>query len=464
MNKKDAHSKKVKRLQEQIKSLFAHSKFQNNPLPVSLQYPGMSHAPRSKSYKQKSYKIDFGDLNNVIQIDPQKRIAIVEPRVTMEELVRATLPYGLLAPVIPEFKGITVGGAIMGASIASSAHKWGLFNDACLAFEIICGDGTLLRASPNENQDVFYGIAGSYGSLGALVLAEIQLVPAKEFVHLRHHFFSDVSKGIEAFRKLSQEPHAPVFLDGSIFAKDLIVITEGSFLSKENIPVELPYFSLKSISSEWYARHVQELAPKANVNTYEEVMSLQDYLFRYDQRGLRMGSYLFRIPFFMRSIGQRTLNLWKPCQGWLNKGRAKKWLLNPCILQDLCIPESRIALFFEEVLKEPGRFLIWFGRVKSTSHPQIFMPHLLSKENPMDDFIDVGLYGFSLPSTSMEKITREVELKVKALGGRKFLYGRSCYTPDEFWQIYSKEDYEALREKTCAKGIWHEITDKVLSI
>ena len=46
----------------------------------------------------------------------------VEPRITMEELVRKMMPYGLTIPVVPEFKSITVGGAIMGMGGESASH------------------------------------------------------------------------------------------------------------------------------------------------------------------------------------------------------------------------------------------------------------------------------------------------------------------------------------------------------
>ena len=39
---------------------------------------------------------------------------LVEPRVTMEQLVRAAAAYNLRPPVVPEFRRITVGGSIAG--------------------------------------------------------------------------------------------------------------------------------------------------------------------------------------------------------------------------------------------------------------------------------------------------------------------------------------------------------------
>ena len=125
ISSRNIHSKKIEQLQARMRDLLAQRRSQDNPPCISLQYHSSnSYTTRTKSYKQKCYSLDCGPLNDVIQIDPQRRIAIVEPRVTMEELLHATLPYGLTVPIIPEIKGITVGGAIMGMA-GESGHTDG---------------------------------------------------------------------------------------------------------------------------------------------------------------------------------------------------------------------------------------------------------------------------------------------------------------------------------------------------
>jgi hypothetical protein len=75
----------------------------------------------------------------------------------------------------------------------------------------------------------------------------------------------------------------------------------------------------------------------------------------------------------------------------------------------------------------------------------------------------VGVYGIPSHYAPIAHITSELEQKTKSYTGRKILYSRSYYSEEQFWQIYSREAYEALRTKMGAKGIWHEITEKVLS-
>lgn len=475
MDKPTVHSQKVKRLQEQLHSI----RLQKIPITLRRGF-GRSHTTRSQTYKTNARHLDFKALDQVIHVDLQKRIAWVEPGVTMEKLVKATLSHGLIPPVVPEFKGITVGGAIMGGAAESGSHRWGSFNDACSSYEILCGDGSVLHASADQHPDLFYGISCSYGSLGALLSAEVQLVPAHPFVHLRYSTFSNPKAAISFLRKAIGTSD---FLDGIAFAKDKIVIIEGTMTSSRgNLPLFKP-----SIFSPWYFQHVKEL------NVSEETMPLEDYLFRYDQGAFWMGAYLFRPALLARFLGQGVLRLWKSKDHfteaeveklhrvpdlnlflragfhlamtsknlWKLLHLAEKWVQERMVIQDFCIPEGNALHFFEEALKDPGTFPLWLCPIKGTRSPQVFAPHVLGDDGT--HVINVGIYGIPSYFAPISMITRGLELKANDLGGKKVLYSCSYYTPNEFWKIYPKKEYEALREKTSAKGVWLDITEKVLS-
>jgi len=64
--------------------------------------------------------VDTSLLNNVLKVDTNSMTALVEPNVPMDALVQATLPHGLVPPVIMEFPGITVGGGFAGTAGESS--------------------------------------------------------------------------------------------------------------------------------------------------------------------------------------------------------------------------------------------------------------------------------------------------------------------------------------------------------
>lgn len=460
------HAAKVERLQEQLRSLNS---------PVVLHSGGASNTTRSKSYKNQHAKLELSDFNEVLSIDPIRKIAHVEPRVTMEKLVRACLRYNLIPPVVPEFKGITVGGAINGWAIESSSHRWGSFNDICQSFELLCGNGTVIKCSREENSDIFFGIPGSYGSLGALMSAEIKLIPAKPFVHLHYHV---VPNPLEVLTQLKSD-----FVEAIVFSKESGVVIEGNLSSTAGTPL----FSTRPFHAEWFYQHA-----KRQKNNSEEWMPIEDYIFRYDTGAFWMGSYLFQLPLLARFLGQGLFKLFKeipenynseevdafqrypgpslfsracfrPFMGsqnlWKLMHKNEKFLQDRVIIQDFCIPQDRAARFLNEAMDEPATFPIWLCAVKATSDPQIFSPHL----NPAPLVIDIGLYGLPRRYRPMEEIGKQLEEKTEALGGRKMLYSRSDYSLEDFWRIYSRNSYDILRKKTHAQGVWHHITDKVLS-
>lgn len=492
MSKLERHSQKVAELQNDIKA-FRNQKDKSSLLAFGY---GKSHSntTRTKRYKQNCPSLDFGQLNEIIHIDPAKRIAIVEPRVTMEKLLHATLPYHLAPPVLPEFKDITVGGAIMGGAGESGSHSWGCFNDICCSYEMIMGDGDLIHVSPVENKEIYYGIAGSYGSLGALVSTEIQLAPIQPFIYLTY-YISNPLEAIDRLKSFYHSSHKPSFLDAIIFSQDLAIVMVGNVEPKGNVS-DAPLFSFNSLSAAWFYQHIKELALEGRHQTFQEKMMIEDYFFRYDLGGFWMGALLFRIPFLARFISEGLMGFAKeedenfiqvdiqrfhriidpPILGrtllrpllraknlWSLLHKAERWIQKRMMIQDFCIPESKATNFCKEILEKPAIFPIWLCPIKGTQTPQIFAPHFISHCHSDSHFINFGIYGIPSETIPISHITRKLELNVQAYGGRKALYSHSYYTEEEFWQIYSRSSYENLRHITKAEGMWHEITDKVLS-
>lgn len=86
--------------------------------------------------------------------------------------------------------------------------------------------------------------------------------------------------------------------------------------------------------------------------------------------------------------------------------------------------------------------------------------------NPMDRdpdefLLNVGVWGMgSTDRGEFISQNRLIEQKVSELSGLKCLYAHAYYTEDEFWGIYDRKAYEALREKYNATTL-PTIYDKV---
>jgi delta24-sterol reductase len=91
--------------------------------------------------------LDVSALNKVLKVDVDRKIAYVEPNVPMDRLVEATLPYGLVPPVVMEFPGITAGGGYAGTAGESSSFKHGFFNYTIESVEMILATGEVVKCS-----------------------------------------------------------------------------------------------------------------------------------------------------------------------------------------------------------------------------------------------------------------------------------------------------------------------------
>ena len=92
--------------------------------------------------------LDTSGLTGVISVDPDARTADVAGMCTYEDLVAATLPYGLSPLVVPQLKTITLGGAVTGLGIESASFRNGLPHESVLEMDILTGTGEVVTASP----------------------------------------------------------------------------------------------------------------------------------------------------------------------------------------------------------------------------------------------------------------------------------------------------------------------------
>ncbi|HSL37961.1 MAG TPA: FAD-binding oxidoreductase [Arthrobacter sp.] len=119
--------------------------------------------------------IDLAPMKGV-QVDPESRIARVQAGVLLGELDLETQAFGLAVP-----SGIVthtgVAGLTLGGGIGWVMRKYGLSIDQLRSVEVVTADGDLVRASENENADLFWGVRGGGGNFGIVTGFEFRLNP-----------------------------------------------------------------------------------------------------------------------------------------------------------------------------------------------------------------------------------------------------------------------------------------------
>lgn len=110
---------------------------------------------------------DLSRMNGV-WVDANRRLVHVQGGATWGDVDRETQAFGLAVPGgIVSTTG--VGGLTLGGGIGWLHRKWGLACDNLRAIEIVTAQGELVRASIEENADLFWALRGGGGNFGVAV-------------------------------------------------------------------------------------------------------------------------------------------------------------------------------------------------------------------------------------------------------------------------------------------------------
>jgi len=119
--------------------------------------------------------IDLG-LIKFARVDPTARIVTAGGGCTWGDVDHATHAFGLATP-----SGIIsttgVGGLTLGGGIGHLTRKCGLTIDNLLSADLVLADGSFVKASADENSDLFWAIRGGGGNFGVITSFTFRLHP-----------------------------------------------------------------------------------------------------------------------------------------------------------------------------------------------------------------------------------------------------------------------------------------------
>ena len=140
-------------------------------LEVSIR--GGGHNVAGKAVSDGGVMIDLSSMRGVF-VDPARRTARAQGGVTWGELVASTQLHGLaVTGGIVSTTGIA--GLTLGGGLGWTMAKHGLTSDNLLSAEVITADGRVLRASAEDDADLFWGLRGGGGGLGVVSSFEYRL-------------------------------------------------------------------------------------------------------------------------------------------------------------------------------------------------------------------------------------------------------------------------------------------------
>jgi FAD/FMN-containing dehydrogenase len=111
-----------------------------------------------------------------IHIDPEAQTARVQPGVKWSDLIPEAQKFGL-AGLLGSSSDVSVTGYTTGGGFAWLGRKYGFNADSVIEAEVVTAEGELVRASADENADLFWGIRGGGGNFGIVTSLEVSLYP-----------------------------------------------------------------------------------------------------------------------------------------------------------------------------------------------------------------------------------------------------------------------------------------------
>jgi FAD/FMN-containing dehydrogenase len=142
-------------------------------------------------------------LKRFIAADWQRGVICAEAGVTLEEILKVSVPQGWFLPVTPGTKFVTLGGAVANDVHGKNHHVRGTFGSHITRFALLRSDRGLIECSAPDtffaqgnnftqsngstqnnganqnNNDLFAATIGGLGLTGIIVWVELQLIPIK---------------------------------------------------------------------------------------------------------------------------------------------------------------------------------------------------------------------------------------------------------------------------------------------
>ncbi|KAG8531289.1 uncharacterized protein KY384_004001 [Bacidia gigantensis] len=449
------HDKAVASISHQVRQFFDH------PAQKGFRvFHGSSNSTRAPQYTL-SNTVDISALTHILEIDPEKMTATVEPNVKLGALLDGSLEYSLMPPVMPELPDMSIGGAYSGQAGQSSCFKWGIFDQTVQAIEMILADGSIRTSSRSREPELLEHAAGAFGTLGIVTKLVVTLVPAPKFVELTYHTISSMQDASTKSMEFTQDENVD-YIDGIMFAS-----TSGVIMTGKNAPSapqgQVPQ-TFTNRGDPWFYMHAQAQHNPSTHRPSQEppvvYIPLMDYLFRYHRGGFWVGHYAF--SYFHVPNNRLTRYLLDNCmrtKAIIHAFHESPTLAGKYVVQDMAVRPEQLADFNEQI---DGIFGAMWPRylcpLKGLQEPRWGLQPRLpedvvggGRESVMA--IATGLYGgprkreeFLGENVRMERVLGE-------MGGVKGLYAQFYGSEEEFWGMWNREYYQGVRKSYGAESL-----------
>ena len=163
--------------------------------------------------------VSFERMNRIVRIDPDNRLAVVEPGVLNADLQKALAPHGFFWPPDPSSAPwCSVGGNLACNSAGPRAVKYGTPRENTLGLRAVAGSGEGFRCGTYTSKgatgyDLTRLLIGSEGTLALITEATLKLTPKPSAVRTLRATYRDVGSAARAVARIMAQPVTPCALE-----------------------------------------------------------------------------------------------------------------------------------------------------------------------------------------------------------------------------------------------------------
>ena len=146
-------------------------------LPLAVR--GGGHAFPGFGTNDGGVVIDLVNLAGIELVDKDKHVVRIGGGATWGQVAAALAPHGL-AISSGDTRSVGVGGLTLTGGIGWKVRKYGLALDSLVAAEVVTAAGDVVRASADENHELFWAIRGGGGNFGIVTAFEFAAHPTTD--------------------------------------------------------------------------------------------------------------------------------------------------------------------------------------------------------------------------------------------------------------------------------------------
>jgi cytokinin dehydrogenase len=154
---------------------------------------GQGHTQSGQATTLGGVLVDTSAMQRIHEIDAVGLTATCDGGVIWRQLVAATVPIGLVPPVLTNNLGVSLAGTNSVAGLGVASYRYGTQADNSVELEVVTGEGEIVTCSRSQNRDLFDVVRCGFGQFGIITKVKTKLRRCQPNVRMYYLLYDDLA-------------------------------------------------------------------------------------------------------------------------------------------------------------------------------------------------------------------------------------------------------------------------------